>query len=107
MLPGRVSAAFAVLLFQIPPVFTVTSPLKALAPVAEEIVNVPVTPVAPLTVRANAAAVNVVPDPTLRLPPIVMPTTVLVVHVPLRVTFPLIAVVVAVRVFAPLPPRLK
>src|SRR5882724_8290915 len=107
MLPGKVRAAFAVLLFQIPPVFTVTSPLKALAPVAEEIVNVPVTLVAPLTVRANAAAVKVVPDPTLRLPPIVIPTTVVPVAVPLIVRFPFMAVVVVVRDFAPLQPRLK
>jgi len=103
ILPGNVSAAFAAVLFQIPPPFTVTSPLKALAPVAEDMVRVPVTLVVPLTVSANPAAVKVVPVPTLRPPPIVRPTTVVVLAVPLIVKFPLIAVVVADRVLMPLP----
>ena len=64
-------------------------------------VSVPPTVVVPVTPRL-LAAVRVVPEPTLRLPPMVNPITVLAVAVPLRVRFPPMAVVPACNVLAPL-----
>src|SRR6266700_2130729 len=94
-------------LFHVPPVATVTRPVKILAPVADEMVRVPLVPpptvVVPVTVRAKPPAVKVVPSPTLRLPLIVRPTTVVTETVPLKVRLPLIVVVPLCRVLAPLP----
>ena len=71
----------------VPPVLIVTSPVKNCVPVANEIVSVPLIEVVPLTVRANPAAVKVVPVPMVRAP-MVIPTTVVVAAVPLKVRVP-------------------
>ena len=74
-LPPKATAAAADSL-QVAPLFTVTSPVKVLVPVADEIDNVPLVPpptvVVPDTVSAKAPAVNVAPLPTLKLLPTVM-----------------------------------
>ena len=74
-LPPKATAAAADSL-QVAPLFTVTSPVKVLVPVADEIDNVPLVPpptvVVPDTVSAKAPAVNVAPLPTLKLLPTVL-----------------------------------
>ena len=74
ILPGRVKATLAAVLFHVAPASTVTSPLKALVPVAEDKVKIPLVPlptvVAPVTVKAKAPAVKVAPSPITRLLPI-------------------------------------
>ena len=56
ILPGKVNATFAAVLFHVAPALTVTSPLKAFVPVAEDMVNIPPVPpptvVVPVTVSA-------------------------------------------------------
>ena len=93
-------------LFQAPPELIVTSPVSIFVPVADEIVSVPLIEVVPLTVRANPAAVKVVPVPMVRAP-MVIPTTVVVVAVPLKVRVPFTVVVVVVRVLTPLPLKVR
>ena len=109
-LPGKVKATLAAVLFHVPPALTVTSPLKALVPVAEDIVRIPLVPpptvVVPVTVKAKAPAVKVVPSPTTRSPPIARAVAVDAVAVPLNVKLPL-TVVRLVRVFAPEPESVK
>ena len=109
MPPRKVTGEFAAVLFQKLPALRVTSPMKVLAPVAEEMVRVPFVPlptvVVPVTVNAKPAAVNVVPSPMFRLPPIVKPTTVAVlVAAPLKVKLPVMEVVPVCSVLA-LPPE--
>ena len=86
-------------------------PLNALVPVAEDIVSIPLAPapivVVPLTVKANAPAVKVVPSPTLKLPVILKFATKLVVTVPLNVKFPEIDTVPVCKVVVPEPERVK
>ncbi len=106
-LPGKVKAALAAVLFHVAPASTKTSPLKALVPVAEDMVRMPLVPpptvVVPVTVKAKPAAVKVVPFPTVRLPLMVSPTTVVVATVPLKVKLPVIAVVPVCKTSVPLP----
>ncbi len=88
-----------------------TSPVKVLAPAAEEIVRLPLIPpptvVVPLTVSAKPEFVNVVPLPMLRLLLMVRASTVVAVAVPLRVKFPPIGLVPVVKVFVLLPERVR
>ena len=98
------------LLFQTALVLIVTNPVNILVPaelLTTKLDEAPVTVVVPVTVKANPAAVKVVPAPTSRLPPIVSPTTVAVVAVPERVKLPLMAVVVTVRVLVLLPDKVR
>ena len=82
-----------------------------MAPVADEIVRVPLAPpptvVAPETVRAKPAALKVVPFPMLRLPPTVKPTTVVAETVPLSAKLPLTDVVPVCKVTVPLPLKVR
>jgi len=98
-------------LFHVAPELTVTLPLKAFVPVAEDILKVPLAPpptvVVPDTVNAKPAAVKVVPSPIERLPLMTKPTTVVAVAKPLKVRLPPIAVVAAPNVLVPLPERVK
>lgn len=94
--------------FQTP--LTVTSPVKVLPGlVAEEKMSEPVaaTFVVPVTEKVNPARVKVVPAPTLRLPPMVSPTTVVTETVPLLVKLPLIVVTPTGNVGVPLPLNVK
>ena len=110
-LPGKVNAALPAVLFHIAPELTVTLPLKAFKPVAEDMVKVPLVPaptvVVPVTVNAKPAAVNVVPFPIERLPLMVKPTTVVVVAVPLKVRLLFILVVPVCNVLTPLPESVR
>ena len=111
ILPGKVKAALPAVLFHVAPALTVTSPLKAFVPVAEDMVRIPLVPpptvVLPVTVKAKAPAVKVVPPPTTRFPPIANPTTVVVVAVPLKVKLPVIDVVPVCKVLVPEPESVK
>jgi len=71
-------------LFHVPPVFTVTSPTKVFAPIAEEMVKTPRVPapivVVPFTVNAKPAAVKLAdPLPIDRLPLMVRADPVVVI----------------------------
>ena len=96
-------------LFQVAPAFIVTRPVKVFAPVAEDIVKLPLVPlptvVVPVTVNAKAAAVNVVPSPTVRLPEMARLAPVVAVQAPERVRLPLM--VVTANVLAPLPLKVR
>ena len=110
MPPWKVTASFAEELFQVPPLFTVTMPVKVLVPVAEEMAKVPVVPppitVVPVTVRLYPAAVKVVPSPTMRLPPMASAATVVTLAVPLKLKLPPI-VMPFCNVLTPLPERMR
>ncbi len=103
--PRKVMAEFPEL-FQVPPALIVTDPVNVLAPVAEDIVKLPLVPtptvVVPVTVNAKPAMVKEVPSPTTRFPPMVKAAAVFAVAVPLRVKLPSI-VVTLVKVLALVP----
>lgn len=107
--PRNVTAALA-LLFHVPPVDTVTSPVNAFAP-PPVIANVPLLPpptvVVPPTLKAFAVELKLVPFPTVRFPPILNPATVTVAAVPDRVKSPATTDVLAIMVFVPLPDKTK
>jgi len=124
---GKVNAALPAVLFHVAPELTITLPLKAFNPVAEDMVKVPLVPaptvVVPVTVRAKPAAVKVVPSPIERMPvtdnvfpvvnaevplrlifpPTVIAAAVVAVADPLKVRLPPIAVVPVCNVLTPLP----
>ena len=107
VIPPRNVTAKSPELFHVPPALIVTSPVKSCGiPIFIEKVSVPLFEVVPLTVRAYPAEVKVVPVPMSRAP-IVIPTTVVVVAVPLKVRVPFTVVVVVVRVLAPLPLKVR
>ena len=59
------------------------------------------------TLKENPETVSVVPSPIIRLPPIDNPVTVAVETVPLKIRFPPTEVVPVVKVFTPLPERIR
>ena len=109
--PRNVIGEFAEVLAQVPLALIVTKPVKSFAPLAEDMVKLPLVPaptvVVPVTVNANPAAVKVVPSPIARFPVIVNPTTVVVNTVPLRVRVPLIVVVRVCKTSVPLPLKVR
>jgi hypothetical protein len=111
MPPLKVTGELAEVLVQAPPALMVTGPVNILVPVAEVMFSAPLAPpptlVVPVTVKANPAALNVVPSPIFKLPPIVKPATVVVVAVPLKVRFPVIEVVPVCNVLAPALERVR
>jgi len=111
VIPPRKVIAELPELFQVPPVLTVTNPVKILVPVEEDTVRLPLVPapmvVVPVTVKAKPAAVKVVPSPMLRLPVIARPTTMVAFAVPLRVRLPPIVVVPVCNVLAPPPDNVR
>jgi len=106
----NVAGEFPVL-FQVAPADTVTRPLRFSTPAALLMTMLPLDPpptvVVPVTVSGNPATAKVVPSPMERLPPIVKPTTVVAVAVPLRVRLPPIPMVPVANVLAPVPKRLR
>ena len=66
MLPPKLIATATANALKVPPLFTVTSPVKVFVPVALFIVKVPVTEVAPLTEKA------VVNDPIFTVPLVIV-----------------------------------
>ena len=87
--PLNVTSSFPEL-FQVPTDATVTNPVNIFVPVDEDITKLPLAPpptvVVPVTVKSNAPAVNVVPLPIDKLPPIMVAIPVLVLVLPLVLT---------------------
>lgn len=69
MFPPKLIVATTTVALNVPPPFTVTSPVNVLKPVALAIVNVPVTDVEPVTINEVVNEFNVnVPAVTVRVP---------------------------------------
>ena len=110
MPPRKVGIAAAVS-DHVPPAATVTRPVKVLAPVALLSVNVPLVPpptvVVPVTAKVKAGTVKFVPSPILRFPLMAMLAAVVAEAVPLRVRFPPMVVMAELKVFVPLPDKVR
>ena len=109
--PLNSTGEFAEVLVHVPPALILTKPVNSFAPVAEDMVKLPLVPApivdVPVTVNAKASAVKVVLSPTERFPVIAKPTTVVVDTVPLKVKLPPIIVMAESNVLAPLPLRVR